>query len=126
MINIGIQLGVQNADQPHYIPYPYLSIPLVFSGWIQSLEASKVYFMIAVILSIEHPPGGATGLFILHTSNPYATPPPSRRNGRRKKLPAERNFNTSHKFPIPLFIIIPKNMGQRGKKLLHANEVKKC
>ena len=127
MINIGIQLGVQNADQPHYIPYPYLSIPLVFSGWIQSLEASKVYFMIAVILSIEHPPGGATGLFILHTSNPYATPPPpSRRNGRRKKLPAERNFNTSHKFPIPLFIIIPKNMGQRRKKLLHANEVKEC
>ena len=127
MINIGIQLGVQNADQPHYIPYPYLSIPLVFSGWIQSLEASKVYFMIAVILSIEHPPGGATGLFILHTSNPYATPPPpSRRNGRRKKLPAERNFNTSRKFTIPLVIIIPKNMGQRRKKLLHANEVKEC
>ena len=56
MINIGIQLGVLNADQPHYIPYPYLSIPLVFSGWIQSLEASEVYFKITAILSIEHPP----------------------------------------------------------------------
>ena len=88
--------------------------------------------MIAVILSIEHPPGGATGLFILHTSNPYATPPPppppllGEMAAGHKKLPVERNFNTSHKFPIPLFIIIPKNMGQRRKKLLHANEVKEC
>ena len=84
--------------------------------------------MIAVKLSIEHPPGGATGLFILHTSNPYATPPPllGEMAAGQKKLPAERNFNTSHKFPIPLFIIIPENMSQRGKKLLHANEVKEC
>ena len=80
--------------------------------------------MIAVILSIEHPPGGATGLFILH-----ALPPPpllGEMAAGQKKLPAERNFNTSHKFQIPLFIIIPKNMGQRRKTLLHANEVKEC
>lgn len=30
--------------------------PLFFPGWIQSLEASEVYFKITAILSIEHPP----------------------------------------------------------------------
>ena len=59
LINIGIQVGSLNNDQPHY--FPHLSkllsfFPLVFSGWIQSLEASEVYFKIAAILSIEHPP----------------------------------------------------------------------
>ena len=34
----------------------YHFFPLVFSGWIQSLEASEVYFKITAILSIEHPP----------------------------------------------------------------------
>ena len=59
VINIGIQVGSLNNDQPHY--FPHLSkllsfFPLVFSGWIQSLEASEVYFKITAILSIEHPP----------------------------------------------------------------------
>ena len=59
MINIGIQIGSLNNDQPHY--FPHLSkllsfFPLFFPGWIQSLEASEVYFKITAILSIEHPP----------------------------------------------------------------------
>ena len=56
MINIGIQVGSLNNDQPHYFPHLSKLLSLVFSGWIQSLEASEVYFKITAILSIEHPP----------------------------------------------------------------------
>ena len=190
VINIGIQVGSLNNDQPHY--FPHLSkllsfFPLVFSGWIQSLEASEVYFKITAILSIEHPPDKPKaseiisdsitfytwmrlflGLFIclfvfiqglvekfifelcveedylysirlIHTLiHTLPQSPPATALGLfcfyrqiispsfQEKWPKEASycaqlqyFQYFNKFPSPSFIIIPKNLSQRRRKLLH-------
>lgn len=76
---------------------------------LHSRACWKNLYLSCASKTLDHncPGGGTTGLFILHTSNPYATPspPPPPTPGEmaagQKKLPAVRYFHTSQKFPSP-------------------------